>query len=121
MHDKMPEQLLSEALRAKAVQAPSQSAADAAAQDEPAKVADPEPADASGGAPELLVGTEPEFELLSGRDYALSPQPVHQAAAPEPPTATRSGPRPLSTRWILLLAILLGAAAGAIAALLTLG
>lgn len=106
--EKTPEQLLSEALRAKAVQAPAQARAEQQQES-------------------LFAGQDASFELLSGQDYRLSPELFGEA---EPRTASstraarnpephRSAP-PLSVRWILVLAVLLGAASGAVAGLLTL-
>lgn len=119
MTDKTPEQLLSEALRAKAVQTPSQPAeppaTESSTESEPAEVTEPRVGD------EALAGTEPEFELLSGRDGPPASPPAPPTAAPEVSSETGGGPPPLRTRWILLLALVLGAAAGAVAALLTLG
>jgi hypothetical protein len=91
---KTPEQMLSEALRAKAVQAPSTPTMPAF---------------------ELFADPDGSFELLSGNDYDLPKQPVNRA---EP--AKRGEPRPLPAGWVLLLALALGAAAGAVAGLLTL-
>jgi hypothetical protein len=90
-----PERLLAEALRAQAVQAPL-----------------PDPA--TDGEPRLLSGTDAHPELLSGRadtvgvpTYALEPATVH---------VTR---RALSVWWIVVLAILLGLAAGAVVGLVS--
>lgn len=92
--DKTPEQVLSEALRAKAVQAPSKPAAPAF---------------------ELFADQDASFELLSGTDYELPKQPANQS---EP--TRQEQPRALPVGWVLVLALTLGAAAGAIAGLLTL-
>ncbi|WP_031470203.1 hypothetical protein [Sciscionella sediminilitoris] len=119
MSEKTPEQLLSEALRAKAVQAPGQARAEEQA-----------PAAAASGQDSLFTDNDASFELLSGQDYRLSPElfqepepatsPVTSATAKPARPRPRPEPPPLSARWILLLALLLGAAAGAVAGLLTL-
>ncbi|WP_236790533.1 hypothetical protein [Amycolatopsis sp. GM8] len=96
-----PERLLSEALRAQARSAP------------PGTASQPAPA----------TSLPPQYGLLSGTgDGALA----RESAALEPPTIRRpaiaaklpSGPLP--THWILLLAVLLGLATGAVIGLITL-
>ncbi|WP_020499387.1 hypothetical protein [Sciscionella marina] len=121
MSEKTPEQLLSEALRAKAVQAPGQ-----------ARAEEQVPVEAATSQDSLFTDNDASFELLSGQDYRLSPE-LFGEQTPEPATTPatsatadparprpRPEPPPLSARWILLLALLLGAAAGAVAGLLTL-
>jgi hypothetical protein len=88
-----PERLLAQALRAQAVRAPR---------------TDPVPA----GEPVLLSGGD---SLLSGRSIE---QPT--AVTDSQYTAQlRSRPAPLSVWWIVLLAILLGLAAGAVVGLVS--
>jgi hypothetical protein len=82
--DRDPEQLLSEALRAQAVQA--------------------------SGPP-----ASPGFGLLSGNDFGMAAR-VETTAEPPVPVATRAR---LHGGVILLLALILGLAAGAITGLLT--
>ncbi|AXB46441.1 hypothetical protein [Amycolatopsis albispora] len=111
-----PERLLAEALRAQAVRAP-----------QPARQAEPvaEPPTQHLAAPSFPAPAG--YGLLSGADAgslereraALEPP----APSPEPSvTATRQAeaPAPIAAWWVLLLAVLLGLAAGAVAGLLTL-
>jgi hypothetical protein len=108
-----PERLLSEALRAQAVRAP-----------QPAP-RQPSPGD---GDPvlKLLSGSDSHHQLLSGR--ASDTDGGFRPVAPfERPTVTDSGytarlrnrPTPLSAWWIVLLAVLLGLAAGAVVGLIS--
>ncbi|HVW45052.1 MAG TPA: hypothetical protein VHC18_27260 [Amycolatopsis sp.] len=96
-----PERLLAEALRAQARSAPA-----------------PEPP-----APSPKDSLPPRYGLLSGADGAALDR---ERAALEPPTAreVRSEPKrragPVPAYWILLLAVLLGLATGAVIGLITL-
>jgi hypothetical protein len=93
-----PERLLAEALRAQAVRAPVPSTGPVT----------PEPP------LKLLSGTD---QLLSGRvSETISFQP--RPAAPET-TQLAARPRQISAWWIVLLAILLGLAAGAVVGLIS--
>lgn len=97
--DEDPERLLAEALRAQAVRA---------------RLPDP----AAGGEPRLLSGTDAHPELLSGRADTVGvpyPPPTYE---PDPATVHVTRP-PLSVWWIVLLAILLGLAAGAVVGLVS--
>lgn len=93
-----PERLLAEALRAQAVRAPMP-------QQEP-------------GTSGSLLGlfSDSPYGLLSGQDsYRVEPQ---TSARPQYVEQTPPiGPRPLPVGWIVLLAILLGLAAGAVTGL----
>ena len=93
-----PERLLAEALRAQAVRAPVQSTGP--------------------------VTPEPPLKLFSGTDYLLSGR-VSETISFQPGTAapetTRlaAAPRQVSAWWIVLLAVLLGLAAGAVIGLIS--
>lgn len=140
-----PERLLAEALRAQAVRAPVTPTGDEPsgarrAEAGPAE-AGPEPtgpvADRASEAPtgpedqllRLFSGTENEHGLLSGRadetatgsaGGAVDPVtgPVRPAAGRT--TRLRAAPRPVPVWWIVLLAVLLGLAAGAVVGLISL-
>jgi len=94
-----PERLLAEALRAQAVRAPVQSTGP--------------------------VTPEPPLKLLSGTDYLLSGRVSETVGFPTgpvaAPTTTRLpvAPRQVSAWWIVLLAVLLGLAAGAVIGLIS--
>jgi hypothetical protein len=92
-----PERLLAEALRAQAVRAPVQSTG-AVTPEQPLK---------------LLSGTD---QLLSGRVSETVSFPTGTA-----PDTTRlaAAPRQVSAWWIVLLAVLLGLAAGAVVGLIS--
>ncbi|MEU0789388.1 hypothetical protein ABZ342_04930 [Amycolatopsis sp. NPDC005961] len=115
---KDPEQLLADALRAQAVFAPSAS---------PAPARDPEPA--TDAVPTSAINELPSaYGLLSGASAdslereraALDPvAEAPTAYAPRPPEPPRQGAQ-LPAYWILLLAVLLGLAAGSVVGLLTL-
>lgn len=66
----------------------------------------------SGGVPTTPVGPSEQTDQLPRVAGASSPTVDHQAGEPEP-----SGP--LASGWILLLAVLLGLATGAVIGLLT--
>jgi hypothetical protein len=120
---KDPERLLAEALRAQAVFAPQP--------DRPVNTSAPgtsEVATVGGSGTESLP---PQYGLISGAGAgslereraALDPVP---AASPETPAVRRPSAgqpghsAPLPVHWILLLAVLLGLAAGSVVGLLTL-
>jgi hypothetical protein len=124
-----PERLLAEALRAQARSAPARS--------QPAPPGDP--TDVLGNAddsPQTDDGLPHGYGLLSGTGAsslereraALDPLPTSNrtAQADEPKTvehdiAGGATPQaPLAARWVLLLAVVLGLAAGAVVGLLTL-
>ncbi|UJW33933.1 hypothetical protein L3Q67_09275 [Saccharothrix sp. AJ9571] len=114
-----PERLLAEALRAQAVRAPQPARPPEAVEEPPtAHLAKPAfPAPAGYG---LLSGAD--AGSLERERAALEPAPSPAPAADHPVAATRqeTGPAPVAARWVLLLAVLLGLAAGAVAGLLTL-
>ncbi|MEV4600533.1 hypothetical protein AB0K15_24405 [Amycolatopsis sp. NPDC049253] len=127
---KDPERLLADALRAQAVFAPHTSS------QPPASSGSPDSAGATGPTEEL----PPRYGLLSGagadsleRERAALDDasgqrtaPVASGArpvpAPDPATVRQAvpGPAPLPAHWVLLLALLLGLAAGSVIGLLTL-
>lgn len=99
-----PERLLSDALRAQARSAPP----------------------GATGRPAPATNLPPRYGLLSGtgagalaRESASLPPAETRPAAPAPVRAKRSS-EPLPTYWILLLAVLLGLATGAVIGLITL-
>jgi hypothetical protein len=102
-----PERLLSEALRAQAVRAP---------------LADPaRQAHEADSVLRLFSGTDAQPDLLSGRasdTSALDPRST-PAGPPYTPRIAQA-PTPLSAWWIVLLAVLLGLAAGAVVGLVSL-
>lgn len=122
-----PEERLAEALRAQAAQAPPKDA--------------PVPAEKSpagtrpfeSGEQQLGRLTDSNFELLSGNEYAGNHPLGHGERAPAAASgqhAATTGPpgtgasaaahrRPLPAVWVLVLALLLGLAAGAVAGVLT--
>ncbi|QRP46257.1 hypothetical protein [Amycolatopsis sp. FDAARGOS 1241] len=114
---KDPERLLADALRAQAVFAPHTSS-------QPAST----PGDSTGTTDEL----PPRYGLLSGagadslaRERAALDDAAGRRttpAAPDPPTVRQAAPAPapLPALWVLLLALLLGLAAGSVIGLLTL-
>ncbi|EOD66228.1 hypothetical protein [Amycolatopsis vancoresmycina] len=111
---KDPEQLLADALRAQAVFAPSAS---------PAR--EPEPT--TEAVPTSAINELPSaYGLLSGasadsleRERAALDAEAPTAFAPRPPEPVRTSAQ-LPAYWILLLAVLLGLAAGSVVGLLTL-
>ncbi|GAB3140382.1 hypothetical protein [Amycolatopsis sp. NPDC004378] len=113
---KDPEQLLADALRAQAVFAPSASPASAR---EPEQATDAVPTSAINELPSaygLLSGAS--ADSLERERAALDPVAEAPTAYTPPPP-----PRPsaqLPAYWILLLAVLLGLAAGSVVGLLTL-
>ena len=112
---KDPEQLLADALRAQAVFAPSASPA-------------PAPGPGTDAVPPSAINELPSaYGLLSGASAdslereraaldATSEAPTAFAPPPPPPRASAQ----LPAYWILLLAVLLGLAAGSVVGLLTL-
>lgn len=110
-----PERLLSEALRAQARNAPPQ---------QPAPPSEPLPVVETPGGYGLLSGAgEGSLERERAALDALPPA-APAPAQTAPPTRTQQAPaesaRPLAARWVLLLAAVLGLAAGAVVGLLTL-
>jgi hypothetical protein len=120
---KDPERLLTDALRARAVLAP-----------QPDRTADTSPRVTSRlGAPHenAPASLPPQYGLISGAGAdslereraALDSAPV---ASPDPPTVRQppitrqpTASAPLPVYWVLLLAVLLGLAAGSVVGLLT--
>jgi hypothetical protein len=117
---KDPERLLADALRAQAVFAPH-----------PERTMNPADPSTTGvpllGADSETEGLPPAYGLLSGaspdslaREHAALPTPL----ATDPPTVRTPSVQPTSTplpiHWVLLLAVLLGLAAGSVVGLLTL-
>lgn len=99
-----PERLLAEALRAQAVRAPMPDRS----------------AETSTGSSDLLrlfSGADSRYELISGQDVYddLPPPPAANSGY----TARLQQAAPLSVWWIVLLAVLLGLAAGAVVGLVT--
>jgi hypothetical protein len=118
---KDPEQLLADALRAQAVFAPQVSP--------PASPASParEPGPATDAVPTSAINELPSaYGLLSGasadsleRERAALDAEAPTTFAPRPPEPVRQAAQ-LPAYWILLLAVLLGLAAGSVVGLLTL-
>ncbi|SEF28627.1 hypothetical protein SAMN05421837_104245 [Amycolatopsis pretoriensis] len=118
---KDPEQLLADALRAQAVFAPSAS---------PTPASPPSREPATDAVPTSAINELPSaYGLLSGASAdslereraALDPvaeAPTAYTAPPPPPPPRQSAQLP--AYWILLLAVLLGLAAGSVVGLLTL-
>ncbi|HEX4701118.1 MAG TPA: hypothetical protein VH352_03230 [Pseudonocardiaceae bacterium] len=105
-----PERLLAEALRAQAVRAPLE----AASQPDPLL--------------KLLSGTDAQHDLLSGRASDTIGIPPAGPAMNQPTSLPTGPPRtarlpaaaaPMSAWWIVLLAVLLGLAAGAVVGLIS--
>jgi hypothetical protein len=131
---KDPEQLLADALRAQAVFAPQASPAQSSpAQSSPAPAPKPEPG--TDAVPTSAINELPSaYGLLSGASAdslereraALDAADANAATTftprPEPPTVRQvtSGGAQLPAYWILMLAVLLGLAAGSVVGLLTL-
>jgi hypothetical protein len=114
-----PERLLAEALRAQAVRAPM---AEPVTPPVPPVVAPPAAEPDGNPVLKLLSGTD-EHGLLSGSapdTLDLPVGPVHRNAPPPRSPARRPDrPAPLSVWWIVLLAVLLGLAAGAVVGLVS--
>ncbi|WP_414936787.1 hypothetical protein [Amycolatopsis sp. cmx-11-51] len=128
---KDPEKLLADALRAQAVFAPSAERITEASVENPVKSdtkSDPNDAEApepSTGQHELPL----QYGLLSGagagslereRVALEDAETARLAERPTPPPAPSPGSAPLPAYWVLLLAVLLGLAAGSVVGLLTL-
>ena len=97
-----PERLLAEALRAQAVRAPR---ADSGSEPDPLL--------------KLFSGTEAN-DLLSGRaPDTMDIRPTGAVAAPSTARLPVTRPTQLSAWWIVLLAVLLGLAAGAVVGLIS--
>lgn len=121
---KDPEKLLADALRAQAVFAPSAERAAEATTDKPAET-DTESNLGAPGAHELPL----QYGLLSGagagslereRVALEDAETARLAERPTPPPAPSPSSPPLPAYWVLLLAVLLGLAAGSVIGLLTL-
>src|SRR5437763_1415541 len=127
-----PERLLAEALRAHAVRAPLAESSAHPDTEKPADTTDPTETDSTDRASRNDPATravirapigqpDPGLELLSGADHERLPglgtdaiAPASEPLANAPAGTTRLAPRPapLSVWWIVLLAVLLGLAAG---------
>jgi len=122
---KDPEQLLADALRAQAVFAP-QASPQASPPPAPERPAEP----GTDAVPASAINELPSaYGLLSGAGAdslereraaldAASEAPTAYAPRPQPPPARQAAQLP--AYWILLLAVLLGLAAGSVVGLLTL-
>jgi hypothetical protein len=119
---KDPERLLADALRAQAVFAPQpERAADKPSEGTPPpELATPEDRGESESLP-------PQYGLISGAGASSleRERAALDPVLPEPPTVRvslppRVGSAPLPVYWVLLLAVLLGLAAGSVVGLLTL-
>ncbi|MFJ8915089.1 hypothetical protein [Amycolatopsis sp. NPDC102389] len=123
---KDPEKLLADALRAQAVFAPSAERLSEATADKPTET------DTERSVPEVPSGKNelpPQYGLLSGagadslereRVALEDAETARLAERPAPPQAPSPGSPPLPAYWVLLLAVLLGLAAGSVIGLLTL-
>ncbi|MFI7116563.1 hypothetical protein [Amycolatopsis sp. NPDC049868] len=121
---KDPEKLLADALRAQAVFAPSAERLSETTSDKPAET-DTERNLSSAGEHELPL----QYGLLSGagadslereRVALEDAETARLAERPAPPPSPSPGSAPLPAYWVLLLAVLLGLAAGSVIGLLTL-
>src|ERR1700712_5326353 len=119
---KDPERLLADALRAQAVFAPQPERALENPAGEPSPPASVVPE--VGGESESLP---PQYGLISGAGASSleRERAALDPVRPEPPTVRvslppRLGSAPLPVYWVLLLAVLLGLAAGSVVGLLTL-
>ncbi|MBE1580574.1 hypothetical protein ACFORH_27640 [Amycolatopsis roodepoortensis] len=121
---KDPEKLLADALRAQAVFAPSAERAAETTTDKPAET-DTESNAGGPGEHELPL----QYGLLSGagagslereRVALEDAETARLAERPTPPPAPSPSSPPLPAYWVLLLAVLLGLAAGSVIGLLTL-
>jgi hypothetical protein len=98
-----PERLLAEALRAQAVRAPLV-----------------EPDTGSDPLLKLLSGNDGQYDLLSGRaSDTIGIRPTGRPYQPPDTTRLAATPVQMSAWWIVLLAVLLGLAAGAVVGLLS--
>ncbi|MEV7554395.1 hypothetical protein AB0N89_32670 [Amycolatopsis sp. NPDC089917] len=131
---KDPEKLLADALRAQAVFAPSAERISEASTEKPVEPdtqgnsdtqSDPEAPGPPSGEHELPA----QYGLLSGagagslereRVALEDAETARLAERPTPPPAPSPGSAPLPAYWVLLLAVLLGLAAGSVIGLLTL-
>ncbi|AGM10442.1 hypothetical protein AB0E55_00170 [Amycolatopsis keratiniphila] len=117
---KDPEKLLADALRAQAVFAPSAERLSETTTDKPVET-DTERSDVSGKS-EL----PPQYGLLSGAGAdslereRVALEDAETARLAERPTPPPPASPPLPAYWVLLLAVLLGLAAGSVIGLLTL-
>ncbi|MEU4669379.1 hypothetical protein AB0F91_15680 [Amycolatopsis sp. NPDC023774] len=125
---KDPERLLADALRAQAVFAPhtsSQPAAEAtgpAGATGPTEELPPRYGLLSGAGADSLERERAALDHASGQRTAQVASGVRPVPAPDPATVRQAapGPAPLPAHWVLLLALLLGLAAGSVIGLLTL-
>ncbi|OXM52316.1 hypothetical protein [Amycolatopsis alba] len=131
---KDPEKLLADALRAQAVFAPSAERVSEASTEKPVEPdtesnsdtsSSPETPQPSSGENELPA----QYGLLSGagadslereRVALEDAETARLAERPTPPLPPSPGSAPLPAYWVLLLAVLLGLAAGSVIGLLTL-
>jgi hypothetical protein len=122
------ERLLADALRAQAASAPVPPPApqDGGATATGQSGIGPAPA-ASEPVGHEVAGLGPGYGLISGAGVDGPPDPLVTGAGGQPVEETAPAPaapvppsRPLAAGWVLLLAVLLGLAAGAVAGLITL-
>ncbi|MFI6300500.1 hypothetical protein ACIBCH_01385 [Amycolatopsis thailandensis] len=125
---KDPEKLLADALRAQAVFAPSAERISEASTEKPVETdteSDSDTTESPSGENELPL----QYGLLSGagadslereRVALEDAETARLAERPTPPPAPSPGSAPLPAYWVLLLAVLLGLAAGSVIGLLTL-
>lgn len=120
---KDPEKLLADALRAQAVFAPSAERISESTTDKPAET------DTESSVPSGKNELPPQYGLLSGagadslereRVALEDAETARLAERPTPPPAPSPSSPPLPAYWVLLLAVLLGLAAGSVIGLLTL-
>ncbi|RSM79092.1 hypothetical protein DL991_14405 [Amycolatopsis sp. WAC 01375] len=123
---KDPEKLLADALRAQAVFAPSAERISESTTDKPVET------DTKSSVPDVPSGKSelpPQYGLLSGagadslereRVALEDAETARLAERPTPPPAPSPSSPPLPAYWVLLLAVLLGLAAGSVIGLLTL-
>ncbi|MFD5091456.1 hypothetical protein ACFWMR_12700 [Amycolatopsis thailandensis] len=125
---KDPEKLLADALRAQAVFAPSAERISETSTEKPVETdteSDSDTPESPSGENELPL----QYGLLSGagadslereRVALEDAETARLAERPTPPPAPSPGSAPLPAYWVLLLAVLLGLAAGSVIGLLTL-
>ncbi|MFC9251523.1 hypothetical protein [Amycolatopsis thailandensis] len=128
---KDPEKLLADALRAQAVFAPSAERISEASTEKPVESGDSD-TESDSDTPESPSGENElplQYGLLSGagadslereRVALEDAETARLAERPTPPPAPSPGSAPLPAYWVLLLAVLLGLAAGSVIGLLTL-
>ncbi|OXM58186.1 hypothetical protein CFP71_04030 [Amycolatopsis thailandensis] len=128
---KDPEKLLADALRAQAVFAPSAERISETSTEKPVESGDSD-TESDSDTPESPSGENElplQYGLLSGagadslereRVALEDAETARLAERPTPPPAPSPGSAPLPAYWVLLLAVLLGLAAGSVIGLLTL-